>query len=63
MEALLHPTPATMPQSAPPETEAQRLEAERLMTRERIAGYERELAAEQKNLTRIERALSRAIGQ
>ena len=63
MEMMLQPTPATLPQSAPPETEAQRLETERLMLVERIAHQERELQADKKDLTRIERALSRALKQ
>lgn len=58
-QMLLSPTPATMPPSAPPETETQRLLAERAMSVERVAGYERELAAERKHLQNLERRLAK----
>ncbi|TDE87388.1 hypothetical protein [Deinococcus sp. S9] len=57
---LLQPTPATMPSGAPPETEAQRLTAEIMLTRERLHDLQRQLNAEERHLKRLERQLAAA---
>lgn len=62
METLLDPTPATMPPCAEPPTKRQELEAYRTMTVERIADYERTLAAEKRYLAEIEKKIARLGG-